>query len=234
MRSDNTGNLYVVKGRPEEGSFYPCVVAHTDTVHEITGRLVIVRVGDALTGMDSLTGRPSGCGGDDKVGVYIALEMLRRLPACKAAFFRDEESGCIGSRLADMAFFEDVAFVLQADRMGNSDFIKHTNGVSVYSQEFYSAIRDTLNTYGYSPEYGVSTDVGQLKLNGLGVSCANVSCGYWRHHSADEYVNLHDVETCLNLFYDLFSAFCHRQWPHRADPDEFDRYYGGQGGQGGR
>ena len=32
---DELGNIYVTKGQISEGEFYPCVVAHTDTVHKI-------------------------------------------------------------------------------------------------------------------------------------------------------------------------------------------------------
>ena len=32
---DEFGNVYVTKGTLNEGEFYPCVVAHTDTVHKI-------------------------------------------------------------------------------------------------------------------------------------------------------------------------------------------------------
>ena len=32
---DDFGNVYVTKGTLNEGEFYPCVVAHTDTVHKI-------------------------------------------------------------------------------------------------------------------------------------------------------------------------------------------------------
>jgi tripeptide aminopeptidase len=220
---DEAGNLYVSKNTPPKGKYYPCSVAHCDTVHKITGNLVIVNLKDQiLTGMDAVTARPSGCGGDDGVGVYINLEMLRRLKYVKCAFFRNEEGGMVGSSQADMGFFEDVAFVLQADRMGNSDFIRYTNNVTVYSKAFGKAVRPILNLYKYAPCDGLATDVGQLKINGLEVSCANVSCGYYRPHADSEYVDLYDVEMCLNLFIDLFSTLSDRQWTHILDKAELD------------
>lgn len=41
----------------------------------------------------------------------------------KVAFFVSEEIGCVGSRNADMGFFEDARFVIEPDRRGYEDLI---------------------------------------------------------------------------------------------------------------
>ena len=101
---DDYGNLYAIKGESES---YPCVAAHTDTVNAIEKDYKLLQDDDVLFAVDSNYNR-LGVGGDDKVGVYIALEMLRKLDYCKAAFFVEEEIGCVGSKKADMSFFKDV------------------------------------------------------------------------------------------------------------------------------
>lgn len=214
IEEDTYGNVYVTSGVPKEGQFYPAVVAHIDTVHRIRKDLTVVEVNGTLFGMDMTCVRPAGIGGDDKVGVYIALEMLRTLPVCKVAFFRNEEIGCLGSGKADLKFFKDCAFVLQADRRGNSDFIQYSNGCKLFSKKFFDAIEPTLLGYGYSKADGTMTDIGELKDRGLGISVANVSCGYYAAHSDNEFVEIGDVTTCLNLFYDLCRNFAFRQWKH--------------------
>ena len=42
----------------------------------------------------------------------------------KVAFFVSEEIGCVGSRNADMGFFEDARFVIEPDRRGYEDLIQ--------------------------------------------------------------------------------------------------------------
>lgn len=197
VRQDKQGNLYITKGVSDT---YPCIVAHMDSVHKIGADLSIIEHRGVLTGFNYVTMQQSGIGGDDKVGIYIALQCLQRYDAIKLAFFVDEERGCIGSGGADMTFFDDCRFVLQADRRGKSDFVVNASGTKLSSKKFKKAVTPLLREHGYAFSDGMMTDVMQLKQNGLKVSCANVSCGYYRPHSADEYVVVSDVENCLSLF----------------------------------
>jgi putative aminopeptidase FrvX len=41
---DEHGNIYVTKGKLNEGEFYPMFVAHTDTVHEIIPKINVKEV----------------------------------------------------------------------------------------------------------------------------------------------------------------------------------------------
>jgi hypothetical protein len=218
LSRDHYGNIYAVKGTPLQGRPYPCVVSHTDTVHYLTKDLTVVQVEDVLFGMNMYEVRPTGIGGDDKVGVYICLEMLRHLPAVKAVFFRHEESGCRGSAACDMSFFADVAFVLQADRKGWQDFINHSNGVEIYGPKFLKEVQPTLDRYGYQKCGGVATDVGQLKRRGLRVCAVNLSCGYYNAHGAGEYIKIYDVQACLSVMYELFQNYAHKVWHHTLPP----------------
>lgn len=99
---EEDGNFYIRKG---EADSYPCIVAHTDTVHDLTADLTVVQLKDNLTGFDAVNMEQTGIGGDDKVGIYIAMEALLHFDNIKVAFFRDEEVGCAGSYRADMSFF---------------------------------------------------------------------------------------------------------------------------------
>ena len=84
-------NIYCTKGETET---YPCVVAHTDTVHNNT--YIDVRtelkenskgvLKEAYKGYNKI-GKPTGIGGDDKAGVFACLTLLTELPVLKAAFF---------------------------------------------------------------------------------------------------------------------------------------------------
>lgn len=225
VRQDKVGNLYITKGKAQN---YPCVVAHLDSVHDIGSDLTILEYNGMLTGFNANTMQQSGIGGDDKVGIYIALKCLEKFENIKIAFFVDEERGCVGSGVADMFFFDDCRYVLQADRRGNSDFITCASGTNLSSAEFQKAVQPYLTLYGYKKENGMMTDVMTLKENGLKVSCANVSCGYFRPHSKDEYVSLADVEKCLNLFYSIITKL-KEVYPHNYEPKTYGGYYGNYG-----
>ena len=176
------GNIYVTKG---DANNYPCIVSHTDSVHKIIPDedYTILHDDNVAMGFNKRINSPSGCGGDDKVGIYICLELLRDMDNIKVAFFRDEEVGCDGSYDADMTFFKDVRFVLQCDRKGNNDFVNEIYGAQLQSKRFKKEVAKIIGAYGY-----------QL---GVGVSVANMSCGYYNPHCDDEVVIFDDVENCL-------------------------------------
>lgn len=186
------GNTYITKGL--HAKTYPCVVAHTDTVHDIRKNLTVFEKDDIMFAMDMSIGVQVGVGGDDKVGIYVALEMLRELDVIKVAFFRDEEHGCLGSREANMEWFRDVEFVLQCDRQGYKDFVNTIYSTRLFDDTFSIAIRGTLKEYGkLETDRGGLTDVHQLVENGLDVCVANISCGYYEPHTDYEIIVVSQV-----------------------------------------
>ena len=221
------GNVYVTKGK---ASVYPCVVAHTDTVHQIVPQKQYrVRYSKGrYFAFNHVKGEQTGIGGDDKVGIFIALSVLERFPAVKLAFFRDEEIGCLGSNEADMAFFNDVAFVLQADRQGNDDFVKSIYGTALYGKEFAKAIAPYLKKHGYSESTGAFTDVVTLKEQYLPVATANMSCGYYHPHTRYEYIQVRDMRRCLDLVSDLVKNLGDRKWEHDHEPYSAVTYINGR------
>jgi hypothetical protein len=142
-------NVYAVKGNAET---YPCVVAHTDTVHRIVpdDRYNVSLSADRkYFAWDSKTNDYLGVGGDDKCGIFIGLAMLDLVPNIKLAFFRDEEIGCKGSFEADMDFFSDVGIVLQADRRGTGDFVTEIGGLGVSTANLSAGYHNPHSRYEY-------------------------------------------------------------------------------------
>jgi hypothetical protein len=200
-----------------------------DTVHEIVEDLTPVQLEGRIFGINKVTMQQSGIGGDDKVGVFIALECLKRFENIKVAFFHDEEVGCIGSYEADLSFFDDCRFVLQCDRRGNSDFVTNASGTQLSSKKFRKAISKIMPYYGYAFANGMMTDVMALKQSGLHVSCANISCGYYNPHSPDEYVVIDDV---FNTYYfvchiieALQTTYKHSYMAQTSYNDYYSNYY---------
>jgi len=207
------GNIYITKGNAKR---YPCIVAHTDTVHKLVEDLTVLEVAGKLIGYNSVRMEQTGIGGDDKVGIYIALACLDHFDTLKVAFFRDEEHGCLGSYEADMGFFTDCNFVLQCDRQGNADFITSASGTKLSGKGFQNAVLPIISQYGYSFKSGMMTDVMALKENGLNCVCANISCGYYRPHCDDEFVVIADVQNCLDMVKEIIGYLGHRLFEHKS------------------
>ena len=164
-----------------------------------------------------------GLGADDKNGIWIALKCLQRYGSIKCCFFVQEEVGCIGSSKCDMDFFSDCRFVLQCDRRGGSDLIPNIGGwTELASKEFLDAIN--YEAFGYKTTTGMMTDVEALKNRGLEVSALNMSCGYYRPHTDEEYTKKTELYGCLGLVQHIIET-CQDVYPHK---EEFG-YYGKTG-----
>ena len=207
---DAMGNLYVCKGESET---YPCIVSHIDQVQKTHSKdFQAVETKDIIFGFSIKNVQMEGLGADDKNGIWIALKCLQKYPALKCAFFVLEELGCRGSNKADMSFFNDVRFVLQCDRRDGNDLIWNIGGYTeLCSKEFLSAIG--YQEFGYKLELGMMTDVEALKNNDLGVSAVNMSCGYHRTHSDEEYTVKSELLNCLKFVEHIIDS-CPAVYPH--------------------
>lgn len=212
-------NVYVTKGDAE---YYPCIVSHTDTVHKILADFAIYERNDVLFAYSSDTETQVGIGGDDKVGVWIGLQMLLEKDAVKCAFFHSEEIGCVGSSDADMDFFKDVGYCFQSDRRGNRDFVNNIYQTQLFGNEFSSKISPVIKSHGYTETSGALTDVYQLKLNGLNVCVANMSSGYYAPHTDKEVVSVSDAINCCDMISNLIDLLGCNLYEHTAP--SYDRY----------
>lgn len=202
---DEVGNIYATKGQADT---YPCLAAHLDEVHEARekGYEVLVVRNEFIIGFNSGKREFNGIGADDKNGIWVCLKCLEGFDNLKCVFFVGEEQGCIGSRQADMKFFDDCRFVLQCDRKGNSDFVSNIYGNPLCSTQF---IKDaSLGEHGYKEERGMQTDVQTLRQRGLEISCANISCGYYYPHTPHEMTNIADLKKCLTLVEHIVENCC--------------------------
>jgi putative aminopeptidase FrvX len=223
IEKDSFGNIYATKGSGENG--YKCIVSHTDTVHQMCKNRKIYIFEDTLfaiaekerTAYNQSDICQVGVGGDDKCGVYACLQAMSDFDNIKSVFFRFEETGCNGSSAANMKFFKDCNMVLQLDRKGSSDFITHTNGLTIASDKFKKDSSEIYTKYGFSPNYGTSTDVGALKRNGLEVSAANISSGYFEPHSGFETVNIKVLDNTYLMISDIFNTMGNTRYDHKKE-----------------
>lgn len=217
------GCIYATKG---ESISYPCIVSHMDTVHEICEDLTVIESNGKLTGFNTVTMKQTGIGGDDKVGVFIALQCISSFDNIKAVFFRDEEVGCEGSYESDYTFFNDCNFILQCDRKGYGDFITNASGTKLSGKDFKDDIKHILKSYQYAFTTGMMTDVLALKESGIRCSMANISCGYYNPHTAYEYVVVSEVLYCLSMVKDIITKIAYKAYicDYKA-PKQYPRTY---------
>lgn len=219
---DKSGNVYVVRGESET---YPCIVAHMDQVQRLHEKdFTVCKIDNKLFGFSPGAMKMRGLGADDKNGIWVALQCLKKYGAMKCAFFVGEEIGCVGSSAADMSFFSDVRWVVQCDRRNGGDLITDASGVELCSKEFVNAIGP--EQFGYKEDDGMMTDVMTLKENGLGVSCVNLSCGYYAPHTDEEYTDIAELENCL-AFVEYIVENVTDVYPHDYVPPKWYQFQNG-------
>jgi hypothetical protein len=213
----------VLYTEPGDAPGYPTLACHIDQVQTVHSHdFDVCREGDVLYGWSGSNGRREGLGADDKNGIWVCLKCLEKYDALKVAFFVEEESGCIGSQKAVMSFFDDCRYVLQIDRKNGGDFITTIGGwTPLCSKEFIEAVQPL--KFGYHEEAGLMTDVESLKENGLRISAANISCGYYNPHTSTEFTLFSELENCLHFVEHIIET-CQDVYPHELDGYHFDEY----------
>lgn len=203
---DHYNNLFITKNtnNPET---YPCILAHTDQITTNKGPYRIYESNGILCGIHKSDGSRCGLGCDDANGICVALQLLEELPDLKCIFTTEEELGGKGAEEAcfNTDFLFDIKYFLQADRRGSSDLITHTNWIDVVTEEFLQDLMPIMLKYNYKENYGTFTDVGEL-VKQTGICGVNISCGYYKEHTFNEYCNKTELENCLNFIYEIITT----------------------------
>ena len=221
------GNIYITKGEAES---YPCLVAHLDQVQKLhSADFRTIEIDGNLYGFSQENERLEGLGADDKNGIWIALKCLEKFPALKIAFFKEEEIGCGGSSKANLKFFEDCRYCIQADRKNGGDLITEIGWMKIASEKFVQDITPIAEKYDYKETSGLMTDVETLVERGVGIACINMSCGYHSPHTDNEHTNIAELYNSLAFVCEVLSTLTDI-YPH--EPQKDYGYYGGFYGYG--
>lgn len=166
------------------------LTAHMDTVHKDKCTEIKVVNVDGQTVLSS----PQGIGGDDRCGIWIIYKILTKTKYRPSILFcEDEEIGGVGSnKFAKTVFMEDLKelkYLVELDRMNSNDAVYYSCG----NYEFMEYIATTI---GYKEAYGSFSDIGHLSP-GCDRASVNLSCGYYRQHTLEEYV----------IFEEMFDTF---------------------------
>ena len=231
VRMDEWGNLYIKKdlngndnlNGNEKG--FPTLVCHLDQVQDVHSEDFCVKEENGtLYGWSEANQQREGLGADDKNGIWICLRCLEECPRLKVFMAVGEEKGCIGSNRADMSFFADSLYVLEPDCKGGEEIHTNLKGIPCASPEFEQTLlqfiihnsssseaTESITKFIISP--GKGSDIFALTLSGIGVSCANIPCGYHLPHKDDEYTVIAELEHSL-AYIRHFITTEHRRFPH--------------------
>lgn len=167
-----------------KGTFPVLLVAHMDTVHkELVKEIVYSNNGNVISS-------PQGIGGDDRNGVAMIFEVIKRYN-CSVLLCEDEEIGCIGAgKFADSKLVNELEFnyIIEFDRANANDAV------------FYSCANDEFEDFitkeFYKTNYGSCSDICEI-APALGCAAVNLSCGYYMQHTKTEYVVLTEMEKSI-------------------------------------
>jgi len=222
-KKDSKNNIYVVKGKLNQDEYFPCAVAHTDTVHKDQVELIEFGLSldifeekydgkTFLTAINPMNLGKTGIGGDDKCGVYICLRLLEKLDNLKCAFFVEEEIGMKGSTLCDLEFFNDVGYAIQFDAPTNDWFSESCMGHKLWSDEYFKVIKNVLDNHGIKNiSKDPFTDVVQLRKK-FDFCCSVLPTGYYNQHSKLEYVVEEETEGCVELAVDFIEKLGYKKY----------------------
>lgn len=168
-----------------KGKFPVLLCAHMDTVHKQSIKTMVYANGTLSS--------PQGIGGDDRCGIYMIFEILKEYD-CHVVFLEDEEIGCIGAKkfiktkLCKSLKDADLKYIIEFDRKGNN----HAVTYDCDNKEF----DDFITKEFFKKEYGTCSDISYIAPT-IGVAAVNLSCGYYKEHNIEEWVNLAEMERVI-------------------------------------
>lgn len=216
---DKFGNHWRVIGK---GSpiLWSC---HTDTVHKGDGRQS-VEYGDGYV----TTSVGSCLGADDGAGVWLMSRMIRAGIPGTYVFHREEETGGWGSDYIAKNTPERLAglkYAIALDRKGTADIITHQMVGRCASDAFARSLANVLGMDHRPDDSGTFTDTANYA--GLIPECTNLSVGYYKQHTAGEYLDCEYLSRLLKaiLKADWSKLVCERD--PTVEDEDFHRWGNG-------
>jgi len=177
VATKGTGYIYA------KGDFPVLLVAHLDTVHNQLPKHIVYD--KAKTTIRSV----EGIGGDDRCGVYMILQLIHQRK-CSVLFCDEEEVGGIGAKQFTKDYpHETFNYIMEFDRMNATD--------AVFYDCDNPAFESFITKHYYKTSFGSFSDISII-APALGVAAVNLSCGYYKAHTLQEYVNMGEMHASIN------------------------------------
>ena len=211
------GNGYVYA----QGTIPVLLVAHMDTVHKETPKKF--ETDDKRETLSS----PQGIGGDDRNGIYAILEIIKT-HKCSVLFCEDEEIGGVGAgkfiktKLANKLKKEKIfKYLIELDRQGSDDAVFY----DCDNPEFTEFITKDF----WRERYGSFSDISTLAPY-LECAAVNLSCGYYKAHTVNEYIVFSELDQCIKQVRRLLDRSVGiEQFKYIEAEYNYGGYYGGYG-----
>jgi hypothetical protein len=161
--------------------------SHTDTVHSQSGRQEVLATDDGFAYVPN-----SDClGADCTTGVWIMMEMIRAKVPGLYIFHRAEETGGGGSsHIAAKTphLLKGIDYAIAFDRKDVGSVITHQFGTRCASDAFAASFAAVVDLPMKADDGGTFTDTANY--TDLIGECTNVSVGYYKQHTRQEYQDL--------------------------------------------
>ena len=167
-----------------DGKFPVLLVAHMDTVHENLPKHIL------YTENGNRVSSPTGIGGDDRCGIYMILEVIKRYN-CSVLFCEDEEVGGVGAtKFTSSALARGLNFnyIIEFDRRGKNDAVFY----NCDNEDFEKFITKDF----YKTSHGSFSDISII-APALKCAAVNLSCGYYNAHTKSEYVLISEMRKSI-------------------------------------
>lgn len=176
-----------------KGNIPVMLVAHMDTVHhDPVHHICISKEGMVMS--------PQGIGGDDRCGVYMITEIIKKLKKKPyVVFTEDEETGGVGARKfvkSDIISSIDINYIIELDRKGKEDAVYY----NCNNEDFEKWI----TSFGFKTAIGSYSDISTI-APALGVAAVNLSSGYYNQHTQHEYISLKTVNRVIGKVTEMIS-----------------------------
>lgn len=196
-RPDNFGNYIKIVGDKPNIAF----MAHHDTVHNFSGHQTL----EIDEGLNYVFSKDSNClGADCTTGVWLILEMIKAKVPGVYVVHAGEEIGGIGSSAlvaTKPEWLDNLDAAISFDRKGYSSIITHQMGGRCCSDSFVKDLNEVLGG-GFKAD-GSGTYTDSAEYTGHVSECTNLSVGYFKQHTKDEY---QDLEFAITLLDKLVNA----------------------------
>jgi acetylornithine deacetylase/succinyl-diaminopimelate desuccinylase-like protein len=181
---DDYGNIFLTILTLDGGVPALMWTSHTDSVasrgEPYNSELgVYERDGSRILGLTTPNNGTSCLGADCGTGVWLMMAMINAKKPGRYAFFRDEETGCEGSKWAadnTPERFKGVVHAIAFDRAGTTDIITSQHGSRCASEAFATSLSQIL----------CATSGGKINLHSaVGVHrhrCARFTCAGMLEH----------------------------------------------------
>ena len=225
---DPTGRRYAYLDR---GGDILCV-AHVDVVSSFTdwvsckGKNNVkywkpVRGGGSPPRAEVTRRRVTSIGLDDRLGVYLAMDLLPALKVkCDVLLTDDEECGASTGGLFQIPEGKQYKWMFSFDRTGH-DVVMYD-----YDNDGYEGWEKLFLDLGIYLGSGSFSDISSMEH--LGIKGFNFGCGYYHAHSKDCTVSMKELRRCVRQFLRFHAMYKDMEWKHTPSP-----YSGGYGYYGG-